>query len=77
MSSPSSATRAAIAWPAPTRTKYSPAPVADIVSLGGTGGLIVVAPSGETAWRFSTPGMYRATVTADGARRIAIYGDEA
>ena len=51
--------------------------LADIVSLGGTGGLIVVAPSGETAWRFSTPGMYRATVAADGARRIAIYGDEA
>ncbi|SFP53973.1 isoaspartyl peptidase/L-asparaginase family protein [Sphingomonas rubra] len=48
----------------------------EIVALGGTGGLIVVAPSGETAWRFSTPGMYRATASAEGARVVAIYGDE-
>jgi beta-aspartyl-peptidase (threonine type) len=51
--------------------------LADIVALGGTGGLIVVAPSGDTTWRFSTPGMYRATMSADGTSQVAIYGDEA
>ena len=48
----------------------------EIVALGGTGGVIVMSPAGDTAWRFSTPGMYRATASADGARRVAIYGDE-
>ena len=50
--------------------------LADVVALGGTGGLIVAASSGETAWRFSTPGMYRGTASADGGRTVAIYGDE-
>ena len=30
--------------------------LADIKGLGGNGGLIAVAPSGETAWGFTTPG---------------------
>lgn len=49
----------------------------EIVALGGTGGVIVVSPDGDSVWRFSTPGMYRGTVGADGVRRVAIYGDEA
>lgn len=49
----------------------------EIVALGGTGGVIVVSPEGDSVWRFSTPGMYRGTVRAGGLRRIAIYGDEA
>ncbi len=51
--------------------------LAEIVAMGGTGGIIVAAPDGTSTWRFSTPGMYRATATADGARTIAIFGDEA
>ncbi len=50
--------------------------LADVVSLGGTGGLIAVAPSGEAAWGFTTPGMYRARATA-GAREIAVYSEPA
>ncbi len=49
--------------------------LADVVHLGGNGGLIAVSPSGEAAWGFTTPGMNRAMAGPDG-RRIAIY-DEA
>ena len=49
--------------------------LADIEALGGTGGLIAVAPSGEAAWRFTTPAMYRGIADADG-RRVAVYADE-
>jgi L-asparaginase / beta-aspartyl-peptidase len=47
----------------------------DIKELGGTGGLIAVSPSGETAWGFSTRAMYRGVADAE-ARGVAIYGDE-
>ncbi len=46
--------------------------LADVSSLGGTGGLIAVAPTGEAAWGFTTPGMYRARATP-GAREIGVY----
>ena len=42
--------------------------LADVVSLGGNGGLIAVAPSGEAAWGFTTPGMYRAVAREARAR---------
>ncbi len=51
--------------------------LAEIVAMGGTGGIIVAAPDGSSAWRFSTPGMYRAVADSAGSRQIAIYGDEA
>ncbi len=44
----------------------------EIKQLGGNGGLIAVAPSGEAAWGFTTPGMYRGVVGPDG-RQVAIY----
>ena len=47
----------------------------DIRDLGGTGGLIAVAPSGECAWGFTTRAMYRGVVDA-GTRKVAIYADE-
>ena len=50
--------------------------LADIGSLGGVGGLIAVAASGEAAWGFTTPAMYRGIADAD-ARMVAIYADEA
>ena len=49
--------------------------LADVAALGGTGGLIAVAPSGEAAWGFNTPGMYRGVAGPD-RRTVAIY-DEA
>ena len=49
--------------------------LADIVALGGNGGLIAVAPSGEAAWGFTTPGMYRA-LARDGEREIHVFADD-
>ncbi len=49
--------------------------LADVGALGGTGGLIAVAPSGETAWGFTTPGMYRGWVNASGERQVAVYDE--
>ena len=49
--------------------------IADVGALGGTGGVIVVTPSGEAAFAFNTPGMYRGVASAAG-RQVAIYADE-
>jgi beta-aspartyl-peptidase (threonine type) len=48
--------------------------LADIGELGGTGGLIAVAPSGEAAWGFTTRAMYRGMADSSG-RTVAIYAD--
>ena len=48
--------------------------LADVVALGGSGGLIAVAPSGEAAWGFTTPGMYRALARA-GEREVHVFGE--
>ncbi len=48
--------------------------LAEIKELGGNGGLIAVAPSGESAWGFTTPGMYRGVAGPDG-HDVAIYFD--
>ena len=50
--------------------------MADVLALGGTGGVIVVAPDGTNGFSFNTPGMYRGRVTSGGVREVAIYGDE-
>lgn len=52
------------------------AALADMRALGGTGGVIAIGRDGAIATRFTTPGMFRGRITADGDRRIAIYGDE-
>lgn len=49
--------------------------LADIRSLGGTGGLIAVAPDGDAAWGFTTAAMYRGVADMSG-RTVAIYSDE-
>ena len=49
--------------------------LADIEQLGGTGGLIAVAPTGEAAWGFTTRAMYRGIAEA-GSRKVAIYADK-
>jgi len=49
--------------------------LADIASLGGKGGLIAVAPSGDAAWGFTTPAMYRGMADATG-RTVKIYAEE-
>jgi beta-aspartyl-peptidase (threonine type) len=47
----------------------------EIQALGGNGGLIAVSPTGEAAWGFTTPGMYRGMAGPDG-RRVGIYDEE-
>jgi beta-aspartyl-peptidase (threonine type) len=49
--------------------------LADIQALGGKGGLIAVGPTGDAAWGFTTPAMYRGLADA-GGRTVAIYADE-
>jgi beta-aspartyl-peptidase (threonine type) len=48
--------------------------LADVGALGGEGGLIAVGPAGETAWGFTTPGMYRGRADANG-REAALYSE--
>ncbi len=50
--------------------------MAAVKSLGGNGGVIVVAPDGTGCWSFTTPGMFRGRVTAHSAAKVAMYGDE-
>lgn len=49
--------------------------MAEVKALGGTGGVIVVTPKGETEYSFNTPGMYRGKASAAG-RSVGIFGDE-
>jgi len=49
--------------------------IADVGSLGGSGGVILATPQGDAAWAFNTPGMYRGMASAEGSR-VAIYADE-
>lgn len=50
--------------------------MAETKELGGTGGVIVTGPSGEMAWSFNTPGMYRGRASSNGEREVAFYGDD-
>lgn len=48
--------------------------LADIESLGGSGGLIAVDRNGDAVWGFTTPGMYRGMADSSG-RKVALYSD--
>lgn len=50
--------------------------MAEVKALGGSGGVIVVAPDGTHGFSFNTPGMYRGRASSSGQREVAIYGDE-
>ena len=45
-------------------------------AIHGDGGVIAIAPNGQLAWSFNTPGMYRARQTEGGKPEVAIYADE-
>ncbi|GAA4009232.1 isoaspartyl peptidase/L-asparaginase [Sphingomonas swuensis] len=47
--------------------------LADVLALGGKGGMIAVAPSGEAAWGYTTRGMYRGRASAEGEREVAVH----
>jgi beta-aspartyl-peptidase (threonine type) len=47
-----------------------------LVKMGGSGGIIAADRTGQLALTFNTPGMYRASIDADGNVYVAIFGDE-
>jgi L-asparaginase / beta-aspartyl-peptidase len=49
--------------------------MAEVDEIGGNGGVIVVTATGEAAFSFNTPGMYRGMASPEG-RRVAIFADE-
>lgn len=48
----------------------------ELTGMHGDGGVIAIAPDGEMAWSFNTPGMYRARLAEGGKMEIGIYNDE-
>jgi beta-aspartyl-peptidase (threonine type) len=76
--------RANVAADICARVRYQGTPIqqaadatmADVASLGGDGGVILMPATGAPAFSFNTLGMYRGRVTASTAPRVAIYGDE-
>ncbi len=47
-----------------------------LVGLHGDGGVIALAPDGQMAWSFNTPGMFRARLAEGGKASVGIYRDE-
>ncbi len=47
-----------------------------LTQMGGNGGIIAVDPKGNLSLTFNTPGMYRASMDANGKVYVAIYKDE-
>jgi beta-aspartyl-peptidase (threonine type) len=47
-----------------------------VPALHGDGGVIAIAPDGQMAWSFNTPGMYRARLAEGGKLQVGIYNDE-
>ena len=50
--------------------------MADVASLGGDGGVILVTPEGHAIFSFNTTGMYRGRATSAGVNEVAIFGGE-
>jgi beta-aspartyl-peptidase (threonine type) len=48
----------------------------ELTALHGDGGVIAIAPGGQIAWSFNTPGMFRARLAEGGKLEIGIYNDE-
>lgn len=48
----------------------------ELVPIHGDGGVIAIAPDGQVAWSFNTPGMFRGRQVEGGQIEVRIYGDE-
>jgi beta-aspartyl-peptidase (threonine type) len=48
----------------------------ELTALGGDGGVIAVAPDGQMAWSFNSPGMYRARISSQTPLTVGIYKDD-
>jgi beta-aspartyl-peptidase (threonine type) len=53
------------------------AEVDDALSLGGSGGVIVMDLNGQPSFAMTSSGMYRGSVSSASPAEVAIYGDEA
>jgi beta-aspartyl-peptidase (threonine type) len=47
-----------------------------LAPIHGDGGVIALAPDGQLAWSFNTPGMFRARLVEGGKVEVHIYNDE-
>jgi beta-aspartyl-peptidase (threonine type) len=47
-----------------------------LADLGGDGGVIALSPTGEIAFSFNTPGMYRGSASSRSHAHVAIYKDD-
>jgi beta-aspartyl-peptidase (threonine type) len=47
-----------------------------LAPIHGDGGVIAIAPDGQLAWSFNTPGMFRARQAEGGQIEVRIYNDE-
>jgi beta-aspartyl-peptidase (threonine type) len=47
-----------------------------LAPIHGDGGVIAIAPDGQPAWSFDTPGMFRARQVEGGQVEVYIYNDE-
>lgn len=54
----------------------SRAVIAELDTMGGAGGVIVMDGQGRGMWRFNTQGMYRARLEQGGVPVISMFGDE-
>ncbi|TPW03204.1 MAG: beta-aspartyl-peptidase (threonine type) [bacterium] len=52
------------------------AEVDDALSLGGSGGVIVMDVHGRPSFAMTTSGMYRGSISSEATAGVAIYGDE-
>ena len=50
--------------------------IGQVGAIHGDGGVIALAPDGEMAWGFNTPGMFRARMVEGGTVQLGIYRDE-
>ena len=48
----------------------------DALSLGGSGGVIVMDLQGQPSFAMTSSGMYRGSVSSASPATVAIYGDE-
>ncbi len=56
--------------------KIADSVIGEMGDLGGTGGIILATPWGQTIYSFNTPGMYRGRADSEGEKSVGIYGDE-
>jgi len=48
----------------------------ELQALHGSGGVIAIAPDGQQAWSFNSPGMFRAKMSEGGKLEMGVYRDE-